>query len=60
MDRQFGFEKGFRILRSLYSDRYFQPVAEVAKDTTVYIRPERGDPLQRSRLIVEDAAKAKW
>lgn len=29
-------EKGFRILRSLYSDRYFQPVAEVAKDTTVY------------------------
>lgn len=29
-------EKGFRILRSLYSDRYFYAVAEVAKDTTVY------------------------
>ena len=29
-------ERGFRILRSLYSDRYFYPVAIVAGDTTVY------------------------
>ncbi|HOQ07809.1 MAG TPA: fibronectin type III domain-containing protein [Clostridiales bacterium] len=29
-------EKGFRILRSLYSDRYFYPVAEVGRDTTEY------------------------
>jgi hypothetical protein len=29
-------EKGFRIMRSRYSNRLFQAVAEVARDTTVY------------------------
>lgn len=29
-------EKGFRVLRSLYSDRNFYPVAELVKDTTEY------------------------
>jgi len=30
------FEEGFRVLRSLYSDRNFYPVAELVKDTTEY------------------------